>query len=137
MLSLKVSENLVLPLTMEAASLSPMLQKAPPSAEIVVAGISEAGVRRLVEYMEHYKTETNTPSSFRRPLSSSDLSESGGNPFDCAFVENLSHDEVQELLNVAERLEISSLVELMAACVARTLRLWKASGNFRMEAGFQ
>ena len=137
MLSLRVSENQVFNLSLEAASLCPPLQKAPAGAEILFSGASEACVRRLVEYLEFYKTGDIAPSQFQRPLVSSDLAESGGTLFDCAFAESLTHDEVQELLKVAERLEVTSLVELMAACVARTLRMWKASGTLRMEAGFQ
>ena len=137
MLNLRVSESTAFPLSMEAAALSPPLQMAPAGAEIAFAGASETTVRRLVEYLEFYKTGERVPSRFQRPLVSSDLAESGGNSFDCAFAEALTHEEVQEMLKVAERLEISSLVELMAACVARTLRVWKASGTLRMEAGFQ
>lgn len=136
MLHLRVSPAACYPLTLEAAALCPPLQKAPADTEIAIAGASESTVRRLVEYLEFYKTGEHTPSTFQRPLVSSDLAESGGTKFDCAFADALSHDEVKELLQVAERLELPALVELMAACIARTLRLWKASGGLRIEAGF-
>ncbi len=136
MLHLRVSPTTVFPLSLEAAALCAPLQKAPADTEIAFAGASEPTIRRLIDYLEFYKTGEHSPSVFQRPLVSSDLSQSGGTLFDCSFADSLSHDEVKELLQVAERLEVQTLVELMAACLARTIRLWKASGGLRIEAGF-
>ena len=136
MLSLKVSDSVSVPLSLQAAALSPTLANSPADAEISFSGASEASVRSLCAYLEEYKSGA-TPSAFQRPLVSADLAESGGNAFDCEFVANMTQNEVHELLQIAEKLEVASLVELMAACVARTLRLWKATGNMRMEAGFR
>ena len=136
MLSLKVSETTAFALSLEAASLSPLFKDVASGTEVAFGGVSESAVQHLIQYLEHYKVAEMRPSCFQRPLVSSDLAESGGNPFDCAFVASMSHEQVNELLQVAEKLEIASLIELMAACIARTVRLWKASGNMRMEAGF-
>ncbi len=123
-------------LSLDAAKLSPVLKDLSDGAEVTINADPDA-VTKVIAYMEYYKESSRIASKFCRPLVSSDLSESGGNEHDCEFVKDLNDAQVHKMLDVAEGLKLDSLVELMAACIARTLRLWKATGHLKVEAGFR
>ena len=124
-------------LSIQAASLSPVLSSLQADSVVTLDGVECGILSHVVAYMENYKIPSSRPSKFVRPLVSSDLAESGCNPWDCEFVTKLSNEDIQLILQIAEKLQIDSLIELMAACIAKTLRVWKATGKMKMEAGFQ
>ena len=87
--------------------------------ETQVSDISAAILKKVFEYLEHYKE--SDPKEIPRPLPSANMSEVCGE-WDVKFLSDLELDSVFDVINAANYLDIKSLLDLSCAKIASEMK---------------
>jgi S-phase kinase-associated protein 1 len=125
----KLESGFVIHLSQKAVEQSVYLsdlasQATDPAEEIALQGkISKEVMEVVKEFLEHYASKSvQDHSKLKKPLPSGDLIEGGFNDFDRELVKTWDQKFAVDVLNAANYLNISSLLELAAARIGSIIK---------------